>query len=102
MYSRKTGNIYSTEIQNKIDNFNRDVQEQYRRNMSKASIKQKETDKSREHSLSHSTPSVSSGITDLLQNDELLLIGLILLLLSEKEKDLVVIGVLAVLLLMNR
>ena len=102
MYSRKTGNIYSTEIQNKIDNFNRDVQEQYRRNMSKASIKQKETDKSRERSLSHSTPSVSSGITDLLQNDELLLIGLILLLLSEKEKDLVVIGVLAVLLLMNR
>lgn len=102
MYSRKTGNIYSTEIQNKIDNFNRDVQEQYRRNMSKASIKQKETDKSRERSLSHSTPSVSSGITDLLQNDELLLIGLILLLLSEKEKDLVVIGVLAVLLLTNR
>lgn len=95
MYTRKTGMLYNqTDTQRKIDAFNDELREQYRQHKSKDSTVTKNDEKS-------SAVNKNGLLTDSVSSDELLIIGLMLLLLSEKEKDYLVIGLLAALLLLN-
>ncbi len=91
MYSRRTGMLHtSTEGLKKIESFNQNLREQY-------SQKNKPTVNINESNLTKS----SEKIKDLILNEEVILIGLILLLLFEKNKDYMLIGILGLLILLN-
>lgn len=97
MYSRKTGVLYNeSEVQRKINDFNNNLREQYRqRNVQTISPKQTvQQNKKKNEAISE--------FTELLTNDNVIIIGLIVLLLAQEEKDFLLIGVLAILLFLNR
>ena len=85
-----------TDTQRKIESFNDELREQYRQHKSKDTAISKADDK-----INNSEVKKSSVLTGDFCGDELLIIGVILLLLTEKEKDYLVIGLLAALLLLN-
>ena len=97
MYSRKTGMLYnSSTAQQKIESFNNELREQYRQHKSKETVSAEAKSVSKEEA-----PSNTIGLPDAFSNDDLIIIGLILLLMSEQNKDYLVIGLLAMLLLLN-
>ena len=93
MYSRKTGTLYNqAEIKRKTDSFNDNLREQYRHRQATPAV-YNDTEKHK--------PSVTEGI-ELGINDNVILIGLIMLLLGEENKDYLLIGALALLLFLNK
>ena len=93
MYSRKTGTLYNeAEVKRKIDSFNNDLREQYRHRQMPSNIPsapQKSKEEVPENTL-------------LGMNESIIIIGLIILLLGEENKDYLLIGVLALLLFLNK
>ena len=91
MYSRRTGVLQtSTEGLKKIENFNQNLREQYsQRNKAPA-----------QNTQTGSTNSLNK-IKDIILSEEIILIGLILLLLFETNKDYMLIGIIGLLILMN-
>lgn len=102
MYSRKTGILYNeSETQRKIDNFNNNLREQYRQKNTpiKASVN---ATKAEPVTSAKSDSSITGKLSSLLVNDDVIIIGLILLLLAEENTDYLLIGVLAALLFLSR
>lgn len=92
MYSRKTGILRNeSEVQKKIDSFNNQLREQYRRRSNEVT---------ESHRPIHEEKNIAQS-TDLLMDENILLIGLILLLLSQENKDFLLIGAIAALLLLT-
>lgn len=91
MYSRRTGILQtSTEGLKKIESFNQNLREQY-------SQRNKPIQNKNEN-----TSMINSEKTkDLILSEEIVLIGLILLLLFESNRDYMLIGILGLLILLN-
>lgn len=96
MYSRRTGILQtSTEGLKKIESFNQNLKEQYSQRTNSAKIVPKEENKV-------NLQEQNSKISKLLGSEEVLLIGMIILLLFDTNKDYLLIGILATLLLINQ
>lgn len=96
MYSRKTGTMYNqSEAQKKIESFNNNLREQYNSRATPAST----AVQSREAPAPSSTS--FDSLLNFLSGENIIIIGLIVLLLFEENKDFLLIGILAVLLLLN-
>lgn len=90
MYSRKTGLLRNgPETQKKIESFNKELREQYRRKSNESS---EERQPLRE-------AEINVQPNDFSIDENVIIIGLLLLLLSQENKDLLLIGALAALLL---
>lgn len=101
MYSRKPSVKYNTsDAQRKIESFNNELREQYRQKNSV--IKETSSSVVKTQSNNEKSPSVLDKATQLLQYDEIIIIGLIILLLIEEKTDYLLIGVLAALLFLSR
>ena len=88
MYSRKTGTLYNeTQVKEKTDSFNNELRAQYRNHHT--------SERTEEKPVERNVPEI--GI-----NETIVIIGLIMLLLGEENKDYLLIGVLAILLFLNK
>ena len=91
MYSRRTGVLQtSTEGLKKIENFNQNLREQYNQR-NKPTIQ----------NTKRTTTNNLDKIKDIILSEQVILIGLILLLLLEANKDYMLIGIIGLLILMN-
>ena len=100
MYSRRTGILQtSSEGLKKIENFNKNLREQYN---SRTKVNNSSS------ALNNNARTTNVQINDITQkvgafigNEEVILIALILFLLFDINRDYLVIGILAMLLLLN-
>lgn len=96
MYSRRTGVLQtSSEGLKKIENFNQNLREQYnRKNITPTAEKKISTARTGNNSSLLS-------LKDIIGTEELIIVGLILLLFLENEKDYLLILIFGLLLLLN-
>ena len=98
MYSRRTGVLQtSSEGIRKIENFNKNLREQYNNTRSKPISVTQNIQKSNKINNSD----FMTNISNLLKNEEVILIALILLLIFDINRDYLIIGILAMLLLLS-
>lgn len=98
MYYRKTHTSYnSSEAQKKIDSFNKELHEQYKQRNGTA--ESKEIQRAEKQAISDNI--INTSAANLLTADNIIIIGLILLLLLEENKDYVLIGILASIIFLN-
>ncbi len=101
MYSRKTGHMYnSSETQRKIENFNKDLREQYRQR-SQITKQKEEAPKKLNQNIDATTKTAPEKTMSLMTSEDIMIIGLIVLLLFEEQKDYLLIGLLAALLFLK-
>ena len=96
MYSRRTGILHNeSEVQNKIKSFNNELREQYKR---------RNQNDVKPYSKTNSDDTEANGtcFLNILKNENVVIIGLILLLLSQENKDYLLIGALAALLFLTQ
>ncbi len=103
MYSRKTGLMYnSSEAQRKIESFNKDLREQYRQRNQTSIQRNAESEPAKQQkSIEALTKVESDKALSLMTGEDMLIIGLIVLLLFEEQKDYLLIGLLAALLFLK-
>lgn len=98
MYSRKTGVLQtSSEGLKKIENFNKNLREQY-------NTRNKAAPNTASYSQNKSvmgSNDLFSGIGNLISSEEFVLVALMLLLIFDVNKDFLIIGILAMLLLLD-
>ena len=98
MYSRRTGVLQtSSEGLRKIENFNQNLREQYNNTRSKLVSTTESTSKP----TVNRSNDMLTNIGNLLKNEEVILIALILLLFFDINRDYLLIGTLAMLLLLS-
>jgi len=98
MYSRRTGVLQtSSEGLKKIESFNKNLREQYN-SRGKSPTVASNTDNQLPKKQSND---ITSKIGSLIENEEVILIALILFLLFDINRDYLIIGILAMLLLLN-
>lgn len=101
MYSRRTGILQtSTEGLKKIENFNKNLREQYN-NRAKSNVMTANTNANNTNVSNKETKDITQKIGAFLGSEELILIALILFLMFDINKDYLIIGILAMLLLLN-
>lgn len=93
MYSKRTGILQtSSEGLKKIENFNQNLREQYNNRSNSALSYQEKTQNKEKGNLKQN---------NILGIEEIIIIGLIMMLFLEKEQDLILLSILGLLLIIN-
>ena len=99
-YKKPTYN--NVEVQKKIDSFNKELQTQYRQHISPPeSVTVEDEDLNVKKAVTPKTKETQIGVSNLLTSDNIIIIGLIVLLLLEESKDYALILILASIILLN-
>ena len=97
MYSRRTGMLQtSSDGIKKIESFNQNLREQYNNRNAQSAIKPRSN-----NAVRTNNNEIANKLYNLFGSEEVILIALILLLAFDINRDYLLIGVLAVLLLIN-
>lgn len=97
MYSRRTGILQtSSDGIKKIESFNQNLREQYKNRSTQLNIAPKSN-----NAVKANNSEIANKLYSLFGSEEVILIALILLLAFDINRDYLLIGVLAILLLLN-
>ena len=103
MYYKRAGTLYkSNEAQNKIDSFNKELKNQYRQHNTDIEIKRRSNITDNEKKDECRTIDISNTEKSIFTGENIIIIGLIILLLFEENKDYLLIGILASIILLNQ
>ena len=98
MYYRRSYAPYnSSEAQKKIESFNKELLDQYRQ---RRNVAETTETKYNEHQ-NITADATRTSLTNLLTADNIIIMGLIILLILEENKDYVLIGILASIMFLN-